>query len=942
MTAVPLQLLARRLRQSAGGTHPDDVELMDRVAKNDSAAFEALVLRHGSAVRAACRKVAGDGPDADDAFQAAFLLLWRNAARLSRPSVRGWLTVVAHRAALRARMTTARRQQIERRACGPMTEFPDPSWREASVTLHEELDRLPEKYRGPLLLCYFDGLSRDEAARSLGWSENAVKWRLERGRQLLKNRLTRRGLALSAGLLGTLAGSADGAELPARLLEATVESAATGRASIGVSSLLKATSPGVSKVKLVAAAVLLAGLFAGMVAGQRPRSANGQPVPQPPPAQPAKADGAIHGRILDPDGQPLPGAKIFLAAFDQETKNTPLAVADAEGRFRVELPSRADASYGQTIRWLVATADGFAVNWVNADQLGETPEITLKLAKDLPLTGRLRDLEGRPVKGARVTVQALETTPNGDLTPVLEQMVKDAKTALRMAGKGISQVDFPGWPRPATTDADGRFTITGVGRERIAVLRLEGETTETQTVRVAAREGFAKDKPVTGPAMVQTRADRVDRKVERLYGPDFSVTLGPTKPIFGRITQAGTDAPLAGIGVTGYANDFRDNSVHAKTEAQGRYKLTGLRKAPSYQLMFGAGPDRPLIAAMTTVSDTEGLVPLAADFQMIVGVVLTGRVTDQVTGKPVSGQLAYEPLVDNKYFSKIPGVDFYRMGVTRYHIDKDGRFRLVALPGSGVVHVTARDEQNYYTMAKLDPADQDKVFERDGGMGTVFLTAGQRIESISYSNAYKLIDPKPDAGTLELNFALDRGLTKKGRLVGPDGQPLMGVLFGAKRALRGQAEKLPGDTFVAEALDPEVPRTLVFLHPEKKLAGSLRLRGDEPGEPVVRLQPCSTVRGRLLDIDGQPIADADVKLHFKDDGAMAVLTRLQPTAPSTRTDAEGRFERPGLLPGLKFDVVFTAGSRRRLYVGDVGRDLTLTAGQTKDVGDVRVKKRDGE
>src|SRR5262249_19167642 len=153
-----------------------DEDLLGRhLARNDPAAFEALVRRHGPMVLAVCRRVLHDPVDAEDAFQATFLLLLRDARAIRRrPALGGWLRVAAHPVAVRARAgaAAARPRRPPRRAAEAAEPAPpaDPSWREACAIVHEELDRLPDRYRRPLLLCYLEGLSRDEAARQLGWT----------------------------------------------------------------------------------------------------------------------------------------------------------------------------------------------------------------------------------------------------------------------------------------------------------------------------------------------------------------------------------------------------------------------------------------------------------------------------------------------------------------------------------------------------------------------------------------------------------------------------------------------------------------------------------------------------------------------------------------------------------------------------------------------------
>src|SRR5262245_11011481 len=211
-----------------------DQELLARyLAGRDEAAFAALVHRHGAVVWGVCRRLLRRLPDAEDAFQATFLLLGRRAASIRRrASVGSWLHGVACRVARKLRADIARREagppdRPPAAAEGPEAEV---SWREVRAVLDEELDRLPEKHRAPLLLCYVEGLTQDEAARRLGWRPGVLRGRLDRGRSRLRAQLARRGLALSAALLGAALGPAARAA-PALLAGAVVEAAA-GRAPV--------------------------------------------------------------------------------------------------------------------------------------------------------------------------------------------------------------------------------------------------------------------------------------------------------------------------------------------------------------------------------------------------------------------------------------------------------------------------------------------------------------------------------------------------------------------------------------------------------------------------------------------------------------------------------------------------------------------------------------
>jgi RNA polymerase sigma factor (sigma-70 family) len=319
MADAPLRILLQHLhrhRAAPGANGPDDAELLERFVRDrDEAAFELLVWRHGTMVYNVCRRVLRDAHAAEDAFQATFLVLVRKAASIGRrEGLAGWLYRVAYRVALRARPRAVPR---------PMADLPEPGggaaddvlWRDLRPVLDEEVSRLPQKYRLPVVLCYLSGLTTDEAARRLGVARGTVLSRLAWARQRLRARLALRGVTLSAAALGGMLASEAAAPASAALVGAAIQAAlafAKGQAaaaSAGAVILMEGVVRDMvmSKVKnglLVVCALAVVGLGVGLWATrpataepvERKREEARQQAPAEPPGgkEEAKAPEAPH------------------------------------------------------------------------------------------------------------------------------------------------------------------------------------------------------------------------------------------------------------------------------------------------------------------------------------------------------------------------------------------------------------------------------------------------------------------------------------------------------------------------------------------------------------------------------------------------------------------------------------------------------------------------
>jgi RNA polymerase sigma factor (sigma-70 family) len=335
MAAAPLSKVVRQLRgalarpDTAGLTEAD---LWERyLQKRDEAAFEALLRRHGPMVLGVCRRILRHEQDAEDAFQATFLVLVRRAASLQSPgTIANWLHGVACRTALEARSAAAKRRAKEA-AVPPSSVTPEGPGAELWPVLDQELGRLAEKYRTVVILCDLEGKTRKEAARQLGWAEGTVASRLARGRAILAKRLARRDFTGAAVALA-LAGGTAPACVPAGLVASTVTAAglsttAGAAPQAALSAKVIALTEGalkamfLTKVKSAIAVLLVLGVTALGAGGLLSRAWAIRPAGEMPDTQqqvPASPDG-LHERVAELKRQ-LQQMQKEIARLEQQTQ----------------------------------------------------------------------------------------------------------------------------------------------------------------------------------------------------------------------------------------------------------------------------------------------------------------------------------------------------------------------------------------------------------------------------------------------------------------------------------------------------------------------------------------------------------------------------------------------------------------------------------------------
>ena len=363
MATTPLGTVLDNLRRRV--LRHDEAALTDGnllecfVSRRDEAAFEALLRRHGPMVLGVCRRILRNEADAEDAFQATFLVLVKKAASVRpRGMVGNWLYGVAHSTALKARAMSRRRSAKERAAAVRPRPEADAETRERlHALLDQELKVLPDKYRAAIVLCYLEGKSLKEAAGQLGCPMGTVGTRLARGRALLARRLARRGLTLSAGALATaLAPGAASAAMPPALVNSTIKAAlltAAGQAAAAgpVSARVAALTEGMVRTMLLAklkltTACALAVCALGFTAlwAARPPRPEMEPLKRAPlqiarALPPTKAPKGARKQPQDAWGEPVGGVKIRARAARKEwrTDEKPELILDLHNQKGGEL-----------------------------------------------------------------------------------------------------------------------------------------------------------------------------------------------------------------------------------------------------------------------------------------------------------------------------------------------------------------------------------------------------------------------------------------------------------------------------------------------------------------------------------------------------------------------------------------------------------------------------
>ncbi len=959
--AAGIRHLRGKLALHSRNEASDEQLLLDFTSRRDESAFAVLVRRHGPMVLHVCRRVLGHHQDAEDAFQATFLVLARNAAMLrNKTTLASFLHGTAYRTAMKAKQTAARRRKYEGQASSRQTADPaeELSWREARALLDEEIARLPEMYRGVFVLCCLENVSREETARRLGLKEGTISSRLAEARKRLAQRLARRGVELTAVLAATGLTAQTASALPVGLMAITMKAAVaamTGEAldgivSVSVAELVNGATAAMmaSKAKIATVLILAVGVMTGAsmwsyhgwavnafvppaLSAEPPAAKTDEKPQNVSPKRDATKSAEIQGCVLDPDGKPKAGAKILM--LEENGNARQLCTTEADGRFHVGVPKDAKGNY------LIAQAEGFGIDFVDFPGDPKKP-IEFRLVKDRAIRGRIVNTEGKPVAGARLTLANLGVYADNSMDSFLIAWKK--RHFMSGLPGGVKHI-WSGAEKlfSTTTDAEGQFVLRGLGNERLLELRLTGAGLAEDNLWIVNREGF------NPQSYNQAMRDSIPKGQEHLavywvlYGPDADIVAEPEKPLRGMVkdSESGKGRPGVLVQLT-----RRESGAllrvwpKARTDAQGRYEMHGARKSLAYMLEVAGDPAEGYMPAQVWANDSPGYQPITMDISVKKGVIVTGKMIDGTTRKPVTGRVMIAALHNNPFVKDYP--DFgnsasFPMLKTR----ADGTFRAVAIPGP-VLLMGGPDDYKVRLQYKPPVPDPKypQYFDNRFPNFTSYIGPGGGISPVQ-GNACKVLEIKPDAKIIEQDIVLERVSVLPVKIQDAEGKPLADVwVAGLNSEDWHHAMRCDKAECSLYQLEPGKPRLIVFYHLGSKLAGALTLKGDEKAPIVAKLAPAASIKGRLLDADGNPLIGVAVSVLYRQRVASEVHNVVH-RARLVVTNRNGEFLVDELIPEQKFELSFQFGKRKFERTPKLTNPaIEVKSGEVRDLGAIKVKQ----
>jgi beta-lactamase regulating signal transducer with metallopeptidase domain len=629
---------------------------------------------------------------------------------------------------------------------------------------------------------------------------------------------------------------------------------------------------------------------------------------------------ALSGLVIGPDGEPLSAASVVLLAPQPAASRWDgrrgvvlgRATSDASGHFRIDIDDdKVEANDGFLI---IATAPDFGFMSRRLSDLNGPVGEPLRLAPEQPVDVRLVDLEGMPVAGAEVRLRYAYSA-SGSEGLGSEALTSDALPALAA-----------GW----TTDADGRFSLRGLGPGQSLGLQVQASGFGRQQLRFEMK------------AEVRTA----------------TLALGRAHIVEGRVTLGEGGPPAEGARVEARSMSSKDGigmglgDAKAIVAADGRYRLEA---APANSIRMEVYPPREgadafLLRGKLVVPGDA--VVSHADFVLPRGVLVRGRVKDAANGRPIAGAVVMHRAQrrNNPYYIR-DSAAWFNGDEQKAVTDDAGSFRLGVMPGPG------------YLLVKGPTPDYLHQEISDLELHGELIWPNTR----HYPDALQKLNPKPEDGTVDVALTLRRGATVRGHVVGLDGEPArdavlfsrwyLGVFRGVNDMTVNFGQHLlatRGGRFELHGCDPDSSAPVFFLDAKRQWGAVVELAGKQTGQDLeVKLKPCGSATVRLVDDQGKPLRAGRRAAHLvivlTPGASFADLTpSMDKQSPlmadaihvanldrehynELKTDPEGRMAFPTLIPGATYRVIVHNQPVKTQI------EFTVKPGEVRDLGDLMVR-----
>ena len=632
----------------------------------------------------------------------------------------------------------------------------------------------------------------------------------------------------------------------------------------------------------------------------------------------------VSGRVLDPDGKPVANADVVivgrrkLAALNARSEGQHEALGhtttDAQGRFRLDVQRTSSLTHYES--YAFALAPGFGLGWTEFNRDAESPSTDVKLKPEQIVEGRLADSKGAPAAGVGLHVSTIGVVKK-------EVGGFDGLNLAKEVPDGMKTV----WPKAAPTDADGRFRLTGVGRGVQVRFRTEDPR--------FARQGF------------QVMTDAAE-------GPkQATLTLRQAMPVSGRVTCADTGKPIRDAivaVVSGSDRDLLGGEDQYRTDADGRYKANPTT-GKYLQVTVYPPVGSPYLIYGRKFEGEDETAARVADLAVPRGVLVTGRITERSTGRPLSGASVLYENGGTNVIEKEGTIPGWMAAVSS---GANGRYAIAVTPGKGHLLVYG--------------ATADFVHEMKGGRE---LQNGKPGGERHYAHAFVPYEAKPGPGSLPIDVTLRPGITVAGRVVGPEGQAIDKAEIITTLSISPFHHSWRGDftipvregRFELHGVSPDRSVKCSFLDAENGWGTTIEVDAAmaSGGPLTVKLEKCGTAKARLVDEKGNPhekgvlipeilgnpgpgtnyggesLTPEEKGLLLADQAYIANVDRRN-YWQAPRSDARGLIALPYLIPGATYRIYeYTPDRGKNAFRW---RDFTLGSGQSLDLGDVRKKTSD--